>query len=106
MNDQVITLGVGTTLPYIVCALQSEEGTAVDLATASSVVLNIENPRSGVTWTKSCTIVSTSQGIVSCETTTDLTVEPAELLARFRVTFASGRQVDVPNEGYLRLRVS
>lgn len=106
MNDQVVEFSVGTTLPTLVVALQSEEGAAIDLTTASSVQLRLLDPRTATTSVKSCTVTSPSTGVVSCEITTDLTTQPNELLARFRVTFASGRIVDVPNAGYLRVRVS
>ena len=106
MNDQVVEYSVGTTLPTLVVALQSEEGTPIDLTTATSVQLRLLDHRTSVITVKSCTISSASTGVVTTEITTDLTTEPNELLGRFRVTFASGRVVDVPNAGYLRVRVS
>lgn len=106
MNDPTVNYSVGTVLPNLVVALQTEQGTAINLTTASTVNLQLVDPRSGTESIKSATIVTANDGIVSVEVSSDLTTEPREWLGRYRITFASGRTVDVPNAGHLRLSVT
>jgi hypothetical protein len=105
MNDPIVTYGLGTLMPNLVAALQTEQGVPINLTGVSSVALRLTDPRDGTVTVKAATVVTATDGVVSVEMTSDLTDTPVEWLARYRVTFASGRTVDVPNAGYLRIRV-
>jgi hypothetical protein len=107
VNDQVVDYSVGTSGPPLVCALQSEDGQVLNLSVANTTTLRLVSKLTGATTIKSATVVTGSSGVVSVDITSDLTSGPAEWLCRFRVEFTtSGRIVDVPNTGYLRIRVT
>lgn len=105
MNDSVVSFAVGTTLPRLYVTLQTEDGSALNLTGATSVILVLTDPRSGVSLSKTGTVVIPTDGVVSVAITADITDDPIEWLSRYRVTYPTGI-VDVPNAGYLRVRVS
>lgn len=104
MNDPVVTLGVGATLPPPVVALVDETGTALDLTGVTSVAVRTRRV-GGATTERACLVVTPAQGVVSWEVTAADTSLPGEILCTYLVTYPSGRVLPVPTEGYLRVRV-
>lgn len=96
----------GDTLDDLDRTLRNADGTAIDLSTATAVRFHMRRAGTVIVDAAASVVGTASDGNVRYEWQSGDTDTPGHFQSEFEVTFASGKVITVPNDGFMPIIIT